>query len=487
MNIAYARHELGAGIVHMGVGAFHRAHQAVYTDALLKQYGGDWRIIGVSLRRPDVRDALREKDFAYTLAVFRGDAAELHHIGALQQVLVAPEGPQAVIKALAAPATRVITLTITEKGYCLRPASGALDNQHPDIVHDLAHLHAPRSAIGYLVAAMAARRAAEAGGVTLLSCDNLSSNGHKLRAAVIEFAELVDPALSTWIDETCAFPCSMVDRIVPATTTEDIQRVASMQGFIDAGLVVTEPFTQWVIERRFAGDVPPWNEVGAEFVDDVEPFEQMKLRLLNASHSTMAYLGALAGYETVADVVEDAAFVPLLRQLMADEMAPTLSGLGDFNLEAYQTQLIERFQNRSLHHLTRQIAMDGSQKIPQRLLPAIAERLFRGESVEASALGVAAWIRYTMGVDEQGREYQVQDPLATAFFDLYQSAQGDADKYLQRLLSLEGLFPATLQNDIEFSEQLRYWLGRLLSVGAQETVHARWGGAQLNNTNEGVA
>lgn len=469
MRLPYNRDELATGIVHLGVGAFHRAHQAVYTEQVVRRFGGDWGICGVSLRRPDVRDALAANDNLYTVAIKSTDTVELQAIGVLRELLVAPENPTLVIERIAATGTKVVTLTITEKGYCLNPATGALDPEHTDIVHDLSHPDQPRSAIGFLVAGLAARRGDGSGGLTILSCDNLSNNGGKLRNATLEFASSIDSDLCEWIDQYCCFPSSMVDRIVPAITDTHIDAAAQQLGFRDEALVVTEPFRQWVVENNFAGPVPAWDEVGAEFVKDVEPFELMKLRLLNASHSTLAYLGCLAGYESVADVMGDTAFVSLVEQLM-EEMACTLPDLDGFDVDGYRRQLLQRFANRGLEHQTRQIAMDGSQKIPQRLLPAIAERLSRGEAPDASILGLAAWIRYTMGVDEEGLRWEVSDPLAETFSSLMQSTAAEPDAYLEAVLGIESVFPPALAKNAVMRQQLKDNLDSLIATGACSTV-----------------
>jgi fructuronate reductase len=445
------------GQVHLGVGAFHRAHQAWYTQQALDKFGGDWGICGISLRRPDVRDALAASNNSYTLAVKNGAETQLHTIHAIGEILVAPEAPATVIARLAAPTTHVVTLTITEKGYCLQPASGELDEAHVDIVHDLASPEVPRSAIGFLVAGLALRRQQAGTGLTLLSCDNLADNGNKLKAALLQFALRLDQSLAQWINHQCSFPCSMVDRIVPAND--------------DLSVVVTEPFCQWVIEENFAGPVPPWDAVGAQYVAAVAPFERMKLRLLNAAHSNMAYLGWLAGYQTIADVLEDEHFKDLIRQLMNQEMAPTLHGLGDFDVAGYQQQLMDRFANRGLEHRLQQIAMDGSQKVPQRLLPGLQWQIRHAGNYQAIALGIAGWILYTRGIDERGGVYPVDDPLAEVFLAAAAAAGDDIGAYMSAILSLDSIFPESVANNPEFRLRLLACLQTLQQQGALATVH----------------
>ena len=301
---AFDRDRMKIGIVHLGIGAFHRAHQAVYTDSVLAGGDNGWAILGVSLRSGDTRDALGPQDGLYTVATRSGDADGFRVIGSIGRLLVAPENPQAVVDAMTDPAVRIVSLTVTEKGYCYSPAAAALDENHPDIVHDLANPAAPRSAIGFIVEALSRRQADGGEPFTLLSCDNLPANGRTLRRVVTRFAELRDPLLADYIRQRVAFPSTMVDRIVPATTDSDRAMTGAATGLYDAWPIMTEPFSQWVVEDHFPAGRPPWENFGVTFVEDVDAFELMKLRLLNGSHSTLAYLGYLAGHETVSDVME---------------------------------------------------------------------------------------------------------------------------------------------------------------------------------------
>jgi fructuronate reductase len=463
---SYRRQDLTPGIVHLGVGAFHRAHQAVYTELALEQGWGPWGICGVSLRRPDMRDRLASQDGLYCVA--ERDAHEhLRVVGCLKEVLVAPEDPAAVVARLAAPATRIVSLTVTEKGYCHDPASGLLDEAHPDIRHDLATPERPRSAIGMLVAGLARRRDRRAAPPTVMSCDNLPANGHTLRALMIAYAARRDEALARWIEAEVAFPCSMVDRIVPATTPADIARVDAALGVHDAAPVVCEPFRQWVIEDLFAGPRPAWERAGAELVADVEPYEEMKLRLLNGSHSAIAYLGALAGFEHVAEVMAAPEFVTFVRRMMA-EVAPTLRVAAD--VEAYQASLIERFANPALFHRTRQIAMDGSQKLPQRLLGPIRDRLRVGATIDHLCVAVAGWIRYASGRDEHGQPIDVIDPLAPRFAAIAAKADADPRALARGFLAIGEVFGADLSEDRRFTVPVTSALESLLTRGARATV-----------------
>jgi fructuronate reductase len=416
----YPREALQAGIVHLGVGAFHRAHLAVVNEAALHASGDlRWGTVGVSLRAADTRDALGPQTGLYTLAL--RDAAEdgspresLQVIGNLLDVLVAPEDPQAVLERIAHPDTRIVGLTITEKGYHHDPATGALRLDDADIAHDLAHPEAPRTMPGFVVHALDLRRRRGFAPVTLLSCDNLPANGDTLRGIVLALAQQVDGRLRDWIETHCTFPNSMVDRIVPRTTDADRARVSARLGVDDAWPVIGEPFLEWVVEDRFANGRPDWSAGGARFVEHAEPFERLKLRMVNGSHSALAYLGAMAGLRTVDRAMAEPALRHYIDALMREEIAPTLPAMQGIDLDGYRARLLQRFSNPALQHQTKQIAMDGSQKLPQRLLGTVRDRLRAGQSIDRLALAVAAWIHYLRGTDETGVSHEIQDPLAAA-------------------------------------------------------------------------
>ncbi|EKF20493.1 mannitol dehydrogenase domain protein [Nitratireductor pacificus pht-3B] len=379
-----------AGIVHIGVGAFHRAHQAAYVDACLAEGDMAWGIIGVSLRSPAMRDALAPQDWLYALAERDGTGETLKVIGSVMKVLVAPEDPQAVLAALSDPQTRIVTLTVTEKAYPRGP-DGGLDTQDRRVAADLANPERPTGTLGFLTEALAQRQAEGTPPFTVLSCDNLPSNGETLRRLVIEFAALRDPELAQHIEQNVAFPSSMVDRIVPATTDADRERVAAALGAQDAWPVVTEPFMQWVVEDDFPMGRPAWERHGVEMVADVAPFEEMKLRLLNGAHSALAYAGQLLGRETVADAFADPLIHGFVKGLWR-ESARTLSGEAGLMPDEYTARLADRFANPALRHRTAQIANDGSQKLPQRFINPLLERLDSGGSAPHLAAGVALWI-----------------------------------------------------------------------------------------------
>ena len=417
---AYDRAGVTPGIVHLGVGAFHRAHEAAYVDACLANGETDWGIIGVSLRSPDTRDALAPQDGLYTLAIRDSAGEKLQVVGSIQSLLVAPEDPGAVLAALIDPRIRIVTLTITEKAY-LRAADGALDKAHPDITHDLDNRASPKTAHGFLTEALARRRAAGTPPFTALCCDNLPANGATLHRLLIEFAGLRDARggdLARYIADDVAFPSSMVDRIVPATTDADRARIATELGIEDAWPVMTEPFRQWVIEDRFPAGRPAWEKFGVTMVEDVRPFEDMKLRLLNGAHSGIAYLGLLSGHATVDRAFADPAIRQFVDGLWA-EAIPTLPQDAGLDAIAYTAELAQRFSNTALAHRTAQIANDGSQKLPQRIVASALDRLEKGLPPEHLSLVVAAWIAACQARGRTLPAGHFTDPLDAALDDLF--------------------------------------------------------------------
>ena len=472
-DVARPRYDVAAarvGVVHLGVGAFHRAHQAVYLDDRLAAGEMDWAICGASLKSPETRDALVSQDGLYALSLRSAEGEALRIVGALRRLLAAPEAPEAVLAAMADPAVRIVTLTVTEKGYCHNPASRQLDEHHPNIVHDLRRPQTPVSAPGFLVEALARRRELRVAPFAVVSCDNLPSNGATARNVVTRLAALRDADLGRWVEGEVAFPATMVDRIVPASTEEDRVRIAARLGLSDAWPVVTEPFSQWVIEDRFPAGRPRFEESGATLVADVAPFELAKLRLLNGSHSTLAYLGYLAGYETVADAMADDNLARLVAEMMAREAAPTLDAAATGPLEPYRQELLARFRNPALRHRTWQIAMDGSQKLPQRLLGTVRARLAADAPIDRLALGIAAWMRYVTGIDEHGRAIDVRDPLAARLREIAQREGMDAARLAPALAAVSEVFGADLASDPRFLEPVTAALRALLEKGARRTL-----------------
>ncbi len=457
------------GILHLGLGAFHRAHQAVYTDDIL---AGDprWGICGVSLKTSRSTTVLADQDGLYSLLTREGDEATVRVIGALREFRFAGANRAGLIARFADPRITIVTATVTEKGYCHDPASGELDVGHPDIAFDLAHPDEPESALGILVAGLAARRAAKGGSLSFVCCDNLPHNGRLVEGLVAAFATRRDPALAAWIREHVAFPSTMVDRIVPATTPADLADAARLLGVTDAAPVTAESFGQWVIEDRFAAARPAWEDAGAQLVDDVAPFELMKLRLLNGSHSTLAYLGFLLGHEFVWQACRDPLVATLITRQMTEEIVPTLVQPPGIDLAAYCARLLERFCNRALPHRTRQIAMDGSQKLPQRLLGTVRDRLAARAPLAHLPLAVAGWIRYASGSDEQGAPIEVQDPLAPAFRSIVNAARGDPGAIADGFLDLATVFGTDLAAHAGFRSAVRGHVAELFGDGAKVTL-----------------
>jgi fructuronate reductase len=409
----YDRAAQAVGIVHLGIGAFHRAHQAWYTDRAMAAGDRDWAICGVSLRSPDVASQMNPQDGLYTVTERSGEGAETRLVGAVRGVLVAPECRGDVVEQLCAPAVKVVSLTITEKGYC-RAADGSLD---PELAGE-------GSAFALLASALRRRRDAGLGGLTLLSCDNLADNGSQLERLLGEYLDRHDPALNSWLESECTCPSNMVDRIVPATTETDRSELAARIGLADEAAVMTEPFSQWVIEDRFAGSRPRWEAAGAELVSEVRPYETAKLRMLNGAHSLLAYVGLAHGHSFVHEAVVDQAIRPLVKRLLSEEAAPTIRAAPGQDLGSYAEALLARFANPALQHRLIQIAMDGSQKLPQRWLETLAANQRQGRGCPAILAGIGAWIRHLRGsngpVDdpraaELGEAVSGPDPLSAVF------------------------------------------------------------------------
>jgi fructuronate reductase len=470
----YDRAKVAPGILHLGLGAFHRAHEAVYTDAVLAE-DPRWGIVGVSLQSPDVRDRLQPQGGLYSLLERDVAGTRVAVIGAIGRALYLGEDFSELVRAFADPRTKIVSLTVTEKGYCHDPASRRLLADHPGLAHDYADPTRPQTTIGLLVAGLGIRRLAGGGPVTVLSCDNLPENGRLLAELVREYAGRVEPKMLRWLHENVAFPSTMVDRRAPATTAADYADAEARLGMRDAAAVVCEPFTQWVIEDRFAAGRPAWERAGAELVRDVVPYEAMKLRMLNASHSGLAYLGSLAGFEHTCEVVAVPAFATFARRLMREDAAPTLTLPPGVDAARYEAALLERFANPALKHRCEQIAADGSQKLPQRLLDTARARLAAGAPCEHVALAVAAWMRYVAGVDEQGRRFEVRDPLAARLATIARDQGPDAPTLARSYLAVREVFGDDLPRAPVFADAVGRAFASLCERGARATVESRYG------------
>lgn len=465
---AYDRQALKQSIVHIGVGGFYRAHQAVYLDDLLHHPGHtEWGFCGIGLLKSDerIRDALLSQDCLYTLVERSAQGDRPRVIGSLLNFLYAPDDPEAVIEKLAHPDTRIVSLTITEGGYYINQGSGEFDRDHPDIVHALAHPHVPACSFGYLAEALDRRRQRGLQPFTVMSCDNLQNNGDVTRKMLLAFTALLDPALSLWLAEHCAFPNSMVDRITPATTDEHRALVREQYRLDDAWPVMTEPFKQWVIEDHFPGGRPAWELVGAQMTADVLPYEKMKLRLLNASHQALCYIGMLLGYEYAHEAMADQNIRKLVRTMMDSEVTPLLPVVQGIDLSEYKRTLIERFSNPAIRDQLSRIGTEGSARIPKFVLPSIREQLERGGSIKLLAFTVACWFRYLTGSDDLGRAMPIIDPFADKLRE--HAIRGGANP--RTLLSLRELFGDLSDSQI-FLDNVSDALHRLYEQGARPAL-----------------
>jgi fructuronate reductase len=460
----YDRDRHGVGIIHLGIGAFHRAHQAVYTDDALAASGGDWRIRGVSLRGTDVADALNPQDGLYTLLVKGEGGTQARIIGSVAGVLAGPTAPEAVRDTLVRPETRIVSITVTEKAYGIDRASGKVDLHHPAIAHDLAHPEAPTGTIGLIIQALRRRRLAGIAPFTVLCCDNLPKNGALLRSGTLDFAGRIDAGLRDWIAETVPFPSTMVDRITPAATDATFALAERETGLADRAAVETEPFSQWVIEDRFATGRPDWEAGGAILVDDVEPYELMKLRMLNGSHSMLAYAGFLASMAYVRDVMADAVLARLVHRHLA-AAASTLRPVQGIDLDDYAEALCHRFANPAIAHETYQIAMDGTEKLPQRLLLPALETLEAGGDIRPYAFAVAAWMRYCLGRRDDGSAYALRDPREARIAAIVARDGGHPPALASSLMAMDGLFPDRLRADAGWNAAVSGILARMCEQG----------------------
>ena len=465
---AYDPARVRVGIVHLGLGAFHRAHQAVYTDDVLAA-DPRWGILGVSMKTPRATVALSAQRGLYTVLTKDAASTSARVIGALRETAFALDDVTSLIARMAHGDVSVVTLTVTEKGYC-RDAAGGLDFAHPDVAHDVLHPQAPRSAIGLLVAALDARRTRSGAPINIVTCDNLPANGRVLERLVADLASRRGADLVAWIAKNVAFPMTMVDRIVPATTPADALDVERRIGMHDAAPVVAEPFGQWVIEQRFAAPMPDWGRAGATIVRDVEPFETMKLRMLNGSHSTLAYLGFLAGHATIAAAATDPRLRHFVERQMIDEIAPSLHAPPGVRTDEYARALMHRFTNPALPHRTAQVAMDGSQKLPQRWMATVRENLAAGRSVRRLVLSIAAWMRYVCGRDEAGEPIDVVDPMSARFAAIANAHRDDPRGLAKALFAIGSIFGDDIRTDTRIVEPVIGALSSLFEVGAARTL-----------------
>lgn len=466
---SYDRSRVTAGIVHFGVGGFHRAHQAMYVDRLMNDGKAmDFGICGVGVMPADQRmkEAMDAQDCLYTLVLKYPDGTfEPRVIGSIVEYLFAPDDPEAVIEKLAAGSTRIVSLTVTEGGYNFNAVTGDFEADNPDVQHDLQPGTAPKTAFGLITEALARRRERGLAPFTVMSCDNIQGNGDAARKSFSAFARLRDAELGDWVEQHVTFPNCMVDRITPVTTDDDREEIARRFGVEDRWPVVCEDFTQWVLEDHFPLGRPPFEDAGVQLVDDVMPYELMKLRLLNASHQGLCYVGYLAGYRLVHDVCQDPLFANFLLAYMDREATPTLEPVPGVDLEHYKPQLIERFSNPHVRDTVARLCAESSDRIPKWLLPVIRENLERDGEITRSAAIVASWARYAEGVDEQGAPITIVDRLADR---LHATAQHNRDDPLAFLRDREVF--GDLVDDERFTNVYREHLESLHEHGARATL-----------------
>ena len=469
-----ARH--GHGIVHLGIGAFQRAHQAAYTDAALAAEGGDWRIVGASLRSTALADALNPQNGLYTLIergasdTRSGDDVCARVIGSIERVIAASRAPADLMASLTDPRTRIVTMTVTEKAYGIDRATKTADTSHPAVAADLRSPANPSGVLGLLTQALRRRRMAHVEPFTVLCCDNLPDNGEFVRCGTIDFARRLDPVLGDWIAETVSFPSCMVDRITPASTDRTREDALRLTTCSDHAPVETEPFTQWVIQDRFPNGRPAWEAGGALFVDDVLPYEAMKLRMLNGAHSMLAYAGFLTGRRYVRDTVAPAGFRPLIERHFR-AAASTLPRLPVIDLDAYARQLLSRFANPAIAHETYQIAMDGTEKLPQRIFAPALETLENGLDVGPFAFAVAAWMRYCLGRLDDGTRFALRDPREEEIGRRLSGVVAPSD-VADALHALPNFFPERLRTDPIWRNEVKSRLGTMMDDGMQAALAA---------------
>ena len=452
-------------VIHFGLGNFYRAFACHYFQKMNENNKDLIRVMGVSLRTRKIITALERQNGLFTAFEKGLDRLNVRVFDSIHDVAFAPDDPSFLLEALARPGIVLVTLTITEKGYCLIPRSGKLDFNNSDIIHDLRYPDFPRTAIGFIVYGLKLRKKRGLSPFTCLSCDNLSSNGKVLYHAVRDFANMIDVELADWISSFCAFPSSMVDRIVPSISIEDAKLLGSKTPYLDFAPVIHEPYSFWVIENNFTEGVKfNFEEVGIKVVSDVAVFERLKLRCLNGSHSALAYLGYLSGFSTIFDSISDPMLEKFLHRLWKNEIIPTVVAPPNFDISNYINDLIARYKNANIQHLTKQIAMDGSQKLPQRILGTVEDNLKVNRSINLLCEVIAAWIRYTSGIDELGNKFEVNDPKAEDFSKINASAKTSTE-LIERYLIIDEIFSSELKGNNYFRLVLEGALIRQKAVG----------------------
>ena len=466
----YDRSQLKTGIVHIGIGGFHRAHEAYYTDQILHNTSiTEWGICGVALLPSDtnIYNTLKAQDGLYTLMVKEFDGSLTKRvIGSITEILFAPANPMQVIKKMASPEVKIVTLTITEGGYNYNEATKSFDKENPAILYDIANPLAPKTVFGYLTQALKLRKESGNKGFTIQSCDNIQGNGDMTKTMLLSYVQMAEPSLVTWIEQHVSFPNSMVDRITPATSPKDIERLKTEVGIEDAWPVVCEPFKQWVIEDDFINGRPLWEAIGAQFVEDVVPYEKMKLSLLNAGHTVLGVLGALSGYDTIDEAVHDTQISTFLKQYMDAEVTPTLADLEGVDLEAYKASLLQRFGNVNIKDQIDRICSESSAKVPIFVLPTVMANLESNGSIDFAAFLIAAWAMYSLGKDDNGVDLNIKDAMGSTLYDkAVVTSNGNPIAFLE----IESIF-GQLKTSERFVEAYTTAYQNLAKLGTEKSV-----------------
>jgi mannitol 2-dehydrogenase len=464
----YKRNELSAGIVHMSIGGFHRSHQAVYIDDLLQLSPDNWMISAVGLMDEDLENLnqLKDQDYLYSVLERSTHSDDIRVIGSIKEAIYAPNNKQKLLTQLAQESIKILSLTITEKGYCYNN-SGDLDEEHPFIKHDLDNPKTPKSAIGYIVSSLAQRRANNIAPFTVMSCDNLPGNGDLTQKLVCQFASLIDESFSQWIEREVAFPNAMVDRITPKTTNDISKIIESNCGIIDRWPVVCEDYKQWVLEDKFCNHRPLFEDVGVQMVSNVEPYEKMKVRLLNGSHSALAYLSYLCGHRDVDQAMSDPLIYSFLEHYMNDDVSPCIPEVPGIDLGQYKTTLLSRFANPSIKDQIQRLAEDGSQKIPNAIVPCIVHQIKTQGSITWLSLALAGWFKYLTGVDEKLNKIEIKDPLLEKLSAAIKTGENDC----LNVLSIEEVFGNTLRSNSRVIEEINKALKSINEKGTQQTLN----------------
>ena len=465
------RKESKIGVLHIGLGTFHRTHQADYFHELHKKgLGGDWGIFSVNIRSgKKIVDRLKEQNCLYSLVEKGENVTRYKAIGSIFETFYYPEDPYLFFEKVMCYAIKLVTLTVTEKGYYFNTSQNSLEFEHPDIIHDLQSEY-PKTAIGIISKILNLRNVNKVNlGLTVLSCDNMSHNGRVLKEAIFQFMNVKYPGIYEQVVKYVSFPSSMVDRISPEMTPTILEEVMKDIGHLDVNAVWCEPFKQWVIEENFAGEIPKFSEVGAEVVEDVELYETMKLRMLNGSHSIMAYLGVMLGYNYINTVMDDSFMKTLVEYYLEKEVIPTIDKISIETLRTYKDKLIERFSNANLHHKTYQIAMDGSKKIPVRWLPVMRDLLKNGLECKVLPLAIASWIIYMKGTTLEGKLFEVQDPYKENASVIYSKCLSDSE-IVMSFLEEESIFGSELCNNKIITSSIEHHMKMILKNGLRRTI-----------------